>query len=75
MVESWIMALEAGDMAGVCLLDMSSAFDTVNHEILFEKMRLYGFNEDSINWFKSYLTERKQCFAINRSLSKTLKCQ
>ena len=72
MVDSWIMALEAGDMAWVCLLDMPSAFDTVNHEILYEKMGLYGFKEDTINWFKSYLTERKQCVTINGSLSKTL---
>ena len=73
MIDSWIMGIEEGDMAGVFLLDMSSAFDTVNHKILFKKMSLYGFNDDVIDWFKSYLLNRRQCVTINGCLSRTLK--
>ena len=59
-------------MAGVCLLDMSAAFDVVNHQILLEKMKLYGFDENTITWLRSYLTNRRQCVSINGSLSKFL---
>ena len=54
MVDSWIKALYAGQMAGICLLDISSAFDIVNQDILLEKMALYGCQEDVIQWFKSF---------------------
>ena len=72
MVNSWAEALESGEMAGVCLLDMSAAFDIVNHDILLQKMTLYGFEENIISWLRSYLTNRKQCVSINGSLSKLL---
>ena len=72
MMDDWVAALEAGEMAGVCLLDMSAAFDVVNHQILLEKMKLYGFDENTITWLRSYLTNRRQCVSINGSLSKFL---
>ena len=40
-------------------VDYQKAFDTINHNILFKKMELYGFNHSCKNWFKSYLYGRK----------------
>ena len=38
MYDSWVEAQERGDLAGVCLVDMSAAFDCVSHTLMREKM-------------------------------------
>ena len=40
------------------IIDYQKAFDTINHNILFTKLELYGFSISCINWFKSYLSDR-----------------
>ena len=42
------------------LYDLSSAFDTVSHEILLKKLKIYGLDEHELKWMKSYLHEREQ---------------
>ena len=52
------------------LLDLSAAFDTVDHHILLRRLRdRYGIRGDVLHWFESYLHDRKQCVAIRDSLS------
>ena len=46
-------------------LDVRKAFDTVNHEILFEKLEFYGFRGHSLLLLKSYLTGREQFCSVN----------
>ena len=70
MYDTWLEAAEAGTMAGVCLLDMSAAFDVVDHGLLIKKLELYGFQEDFLGWTKSYLSSRFQCVSIEGSLSR-----
>ena len=48
-------------------IDLAKAFDTVNHDILLTKLNHHGIRGKTLDWFKSYLYERKQYVCINNS--------
>ncbi len=50
-------------------LDLSKAFDTVDHQILIKKLEYYGLNELSIKLMESYSSNRKQYVEIDYSIS------
>jgi hypothetical protein len=52
-----------GNMVGMVLIDLQKAFDTVDHEILLKKLNAMGVT--SVSWFRSYLSERRQCVVVN----------
>ena len=54
-------------------MDLSKAFDTINHEILFYKLNYYGIRGTAFDWFKSYLSGRTQQVQFNNCLSSTIK--
>ena len=60
LVDKISSALESGEFAIGLFLDFSKAFDTINYDILFMKMHHYGIRGCTLNWFKSYLSNRKQ---------------
>ena len=68
----WIEAAEKRKLTAALLLDLSAAFDVVDHSILLEKLELYGLSGSSITWFKSYLEERYQHVMVGSSLSNPL---
>ena len=64
LYDSWLEAMERGDLSGVMLIDLSAAFDCVDHSLLVAKLKLFGFNDSCLNWCQSYLRNRKQCVSI-----------
>ncbi len=52
------------------LIDLQKAFDTVDHEILFNKLKAMGIGFSA--WFRSYLTNRKQKVKVNEATSENL---
>ena len=69
MIDSWLEALDHGQMVGVVLVDFKKAFDLVDHNILLRKLKMYGIDNETLRWFTSYLTERQQHVSVNNSKS------
>ena len=61
--------MDKGLITGAVFLDLSKAFDTVNHTRLFDKLQSTEFSSDTVKWFQSYLTNRKQVTAIANQTS------
>ena len=65
MLDSWHRSLDAGNFVGAVLIDLSKAFDCINHNLLLAKMQAYGFSRKSLALVKSYLSNRKQRVTLN----------
>ena len=64
VIDNWYSELDKGNLIGVVNIDLRKAFN-LNHDILLTKLKYYGCSQDSINWFGSYLKNRKQHVSIN----------
>ena len=70
MIEKWKKCLDGeGGFAGAILMDLSKAFDTINHELLIAKLEAYGFEESALEIVYSYLTDRWQRTKVDTSFS------
>ena len=59
------ISLDNGDIGVALFLDLSKAFDTINHSILLSKLPHYGIVGLENMWFKSYLQHRRQTVYVN----------
>ena len=65
-------AIEEGSYSCGIFLDLSKAFDTVNHDILIQKLDNYGIRGQAKTWFISYLKDRRQFVSIGSTKSEIL---
>ena len=69
LYDFWIRAAESKELSAALLLDLSAAFDVVDHKILLDKLELYNFSAETLSWFKSYLENRRQIVVVESKLS------
>ena len=61
MAEDWRRAIDRGKLVGAAMVDLSKAFDMVQHDILLKKLVKYGVWGDELLWFSSYLQLSEHC--------------
>ena len=68
--------LDSSEHSAAITIDLSKAFDSINHNLLLAKLSAYGVTEDALQLLRSYLTDRKQHVKIDGNLSdwQIMKC-
>ena len=56
-------------LARTVFIDLRKAFDSVDHEILISKLESYGLKDIELDWFRNYLTDRKQLVSFGKEIS------
>lgn len=65
-LEKIVLALEKRSIAMGLFLDLSKAFDSIDHSMLLEKLERYGVRGTALDWIGSYLSQRKQVVVVER---------
>ena len=60
MIETWKRALDENMKVGPIFMDLSKAFDTLNHRLLLAKIKAYGLQPNALKQMEHYLTGRSQ---------------
>ena len=69
MIEKWKTTLNKKLKVGALFMDLSKAFDTLDHSLLLVKLNAYGFDNNSFSFVRSYLTNRIQRCKIENHFS------
>ena len=69
MLEKWKNTLDKSKHVGAVFMDLSIAFDTINHDLLIAKLETYGLSINALLLMLSYLKKRSQRVRINSSFS------
>ena len=76
LIDKITEALDKDDCVVGIYLDFSKAFDTVNHDILLQKLSMYGVQDIPLQWFRDYLENRSQYVTYNsiKSTKENITC-
>ena len=69
LTDKILKEFDEGLLTGMILIDLQKAFNTIDHEILLQKLKAIKFSENTIKWFKSYLSGRIFLVNIGNKLS------
>ena len=69
MIELWKNIIDRGGYISAIFMDLSKAFDTLNHNLLIAKLEAYGFGVDALLYMNSYLSNRHQRVRVNSNYS------
>ncbi len=65
-----LLAIDAGDLSALVMLDLSAAFDTVDHSILLQRLEIpYRLGGQVLHWFETYIVGRQQHIRTSSSAS------
>ena len=65
MTDKWLKAMDDGELVGAVFMDLSKAFDLVNHDVLRKKLAKYLISPQALQWFTSYLDNcTQQCLTL-----------
>ena len=68
-----LVATDEGKVSAICLLDLTAAFDTVDHDLILMRLqRSYGIQSHALAWFRSYLTGRTYCVVFSGKTSASI---
>jgi hypothetical protein len=69
---AWVAGKARGKVVAVVGFDLSAAFDTIGREDLLPKMEAMGIRRRNLSWFRSYLTDARQCVVWDGQVSDTV---
>ena len=72
LLHNWMASLDSGGSVRAVFIDFRKAFDLVNHNILFSKLKKYDIPHFLLAWLGSYLSNRQQSVRVNQCLSSWL---
>ena len=72
MYDQWAEEVDKGNLVGVMMIDLSAAFDMVDHPLLLQKLQLLGLEHDAVAWVQSYLSGRSQSVIVDGCMSPPL---
>ena len=67
MIEKWKRALDENMKVGAIFMDLSKVFDTLNHRLLWAKLKAYGLEPTALKQMENCLTGRFQRTKVNNS--------
>ena len=68
-LEKWKKSLDKEENMSAIFMDLSKAFDTINHDLLLAKLKTYGFSKQTLSFTCRYLKNTRQRVQINNKFS------
>ena len=72
LTDYFLENMDKGELSGAVMIDLRKAFDLVSHDLLLKKLEIYGTEESSLCWFRSYLSQRQSIVSYDGHLSDPL---